>query len=142
MTLAEAVIDIEALDKFYGKFQALKGLDMRVERGQVHGFLGPNGFGKSTTIRVLLGLLKADGGSVRVLGQDPWRDIVDLHRRLAYVHGEVSLWPGMTGGEAIDLLGALRGGLNEWSFSARLQQPAMRRPRQCSLDATDHEFRH
>jgi ABC-2 type transport system ATP-binding protein len=79
----------------------------------VHGFLGPNGAGKSTTIRVLLGLLKADSGTVRLLGGDPWRDVVALHRRLAYVPGEVSLWPGMTGGEAIDLLGTLRGGLDE-----------------------------
>ncbi len=79
----------------------------------MHGFLGPNGAGKSTTIRVLLGLLKADSGSVRLLGGDPWRDVVALHRRLAYVPGEVSLWPGMTGGEAIDLLGTLRGGLDE-----------------------------
>jgi len=79
----------------------------------VHGFLGPNGAGKSTTIRVLLGLLRADGGAVRLLGGDPWRDVVALHRRLAYVPGDVSLWPGMTGGEAIDLLGALRGGLDE-----------------------------
>jgi ABC-2 type transport system ATP-binding protein len=79
----------------------------------VHGFLGPNGAGKSTTIRVLLGLLKADGGRVQLLGGDPWHDVVDLHRRLAYVPGDVSLWPGLTGGQAIDLLGSLRGGLDE-----------------------------
>lgn len=113
MSSVDAVIEVEALDKFYGRFQALRGLDLRVERGRVHGFLGPNGAGKSTTIRVLLGLLRADGGTVRVLGQDPWRDVVDLHRRLAYVPGDVALWPGMTGGEAIDLLGTLRGGLDE-----------------------------
>ncbi|TDW28749.1 ABC transporter ATP-binding protein [Cryobacterium psychrophilum] len=110
---ASAVIEVEELTKSYGRFQALKGLDLHVEQGQVHGFLGPNGAGKSTTIRVLLGLLRADGGLVRLLGEDPWRDVVSLHRRLAYVPGEVSLWPGMTGGEAIDLLGSLRGGLNE-----------------------------
>ena len=110
---ADPVIEVEGLTKSFGRFQALRGLDLRVERGQVHGFLGPNGAGKSTTIRVLLGLLKADGGAVRLLGGDPWRDVVDLHRRLAYVPGDVSLWPGMTGGEAIDLLGALRGGLDE-----------------------------
>jgi ABC-2 type transport system ATP-binding protein len=108
-----AVIDIEGLVKSYGSFQALKGLDLQVAQGQVHGFLGPNGAGKSTTIRVLLGLLKADGGTVRLLGGDPWRDVVQLHRRLAYVPGDVSLWPGMSGGEAIDLLGTLRGGLDE-----------------------------
>lgn len=113
MTSSDAVIEVEGLDKFYGRFQALKELDLRVNRGQVHGFLGPNGAGKSTTIRVLLGLLRADGGTVRLLGHDPWRDVVELHRRLAYVPGDVSLWPGMTGGEAIDLLGTLRGGLDE-----------------------------
>ena len=110
---AEHVIEIEGLTKSFGRFPALNGLDLHVERGEVHGFLGPNGAGKSTTIRVLLGLLKADGGTVRLLGGDPWRDVVALHRRLAYVPGDVSLWPGMTGGEAIDLLGTLRGGLDE-----------------------------
>lgn len=109
----EWVIKADGLTKSFGRFPALKGLDLHVERGQVHGFVGPNGAGKSTTIRVLLGLLRADGGTVRLLGGDPWRDVVALHRRLAYVPGEVSLWSGMTGGEAIDLLGALRGGLDE-----------------------------
>lgn len=101
----ELVIETKDLTKSYGKFQALRGLDLEVEAGEVHGFLGPNGAGKSTTIRVLLGLLRSDGGTVRVLGADPWRDVVALHKRLAYVPGDVSLWPGMTGGEAIDLLG-------------------------------------
>jgi len=110
---ADTVIDVQGLTKSFGRFRALNGLDLQVEKGQVHGFLGPNGAGKSTTIRVLLGLLRADGGSTKVLGGDPWRDVVDLHRRLAYVPGDVSLWPGMTGGEAIDLLGSLRGGLDE-----------------------------
>lgn len=113
MSVSETVIDVAGLTKSYGKFRALKGVDLQVERGKVHGFLGPNGAGKSTTIRVLLGLLKADGGTVRLLGQDPWDDVVGLHRRLAYVPGDVSLWPGMTGGEAIDLLGSMRGGLDE-----------------------------
>lgn len=108
-----AVITIEGLTKSYGKFRALNGIDMHVERGTVHGFLGPNGAGKSTTIRVLLGLLRADAGTVRLLDADPWHDVVELHRRLAYVPGDVSLWPGMTGGEAIDLLGTLRGGLDD-----------------------------
>ncbi|MCL2667419.1 MAG: ABC transporter ATP-binding protein [Micrococcales bacterium] len=111
--MSVAVVDVEALVKSFGKARALDGLDLRVEQGQVHGFLGPNGAGKSTTIRVLLGLLKPDSGRVRLLGGDPWRDVVDLHQRLAYVPGDVSLWPGMTGGEAIDLLGSLRGGLDE-----------------------------
>jgi ABC-2 type transport system ATP-binding protein len=108
-----AVIEVRGLVKSFGAFRALDGLDLQVSPGEVHGFLGPNGAGKSTTIRVLLGLLKADAGEVRVLGGDPWRDVVGLHRRLAYVPGDVSLWPGMTGGEAIDLLGKLRGGLDE-----------------------------
>ncbi len=109
----ESVITVDGLVKSYGRFTALRGLDLTVARGEVHGFLGPNGAGKSTTIRVLLGLLRADAGRVEVLGGDPWRDVVALHRRLAYVPGEVSLWPGLTGGEAIDLLGNLRGGLDE-----------------------------
>jgi ABC-2 type transport system ATP-binding protein len=109
----DAVVEVEGLVKSFGAFRALDGLDLHVARGEVHGFLGPNGAGKSTTIRVLLGLLKANAGRVRVLGGDPWKDVVSLHRRLAYVPGDVSLWPGMTGGEAIDLLGKLRGGLDE-----------------------------
>ena len=99
--MTDLVIEINGLRKSFGKFEALRGLDMQVQRGQVHGFLGPNGAGKSTTIRVLLGLLRADAGQVRLLDGDPWRDVVALHRRLAYVPGDVSLWPSMTGGEAI-----------------------------------------
>ena len=121
-TDAELVIDIAGLHKSFGDFEALRGLDLRVERGQVHGFLGPNGAGKSTTIRVLLGLLRADAGRVRLLGGDPWRDVVALHRRLAYVPGDVSLWPSMTGGEAIDLLGSMRGGLDEGRRADLLQR--------------------
>lgn len=113
MDMSEDVIKVEGLTKSFGRFQALKGLNLNVHKGEVLGFLGPNGAGKSTTIRVLLGLLKADGGAIELLGQDPWKDVVSLHRRLAYVPGDVSLWPGMTGGEAIDLLGSLRGGLDE-----------------------------
>jgi ABC-2 type transport system ATP-binding protein len=99
------------LVKTFGATRALDGLDLTVSTGEVHGFLGPNGAGKSTTIRVLLGLLRADSGEVSLLGGDPWRDAVALHRRLAYVPGDVELWPNLTGGEAIDLLGRLRGGL-------------------------------
>jgi len=109
----QPVVDVRGLVKRFGAFRALDGLDLTVRRGEVHGFLGPNGAGKSTTIRVLLGLLRADGGEVALLGGDPWRDVVELHRRLAYVPGDVSLWPGLTGGQAIDLLGKLRGGLDE-----------------------------
>jgi ABC-2 type transport system ATP-binding protein len=107
-----SVISIENLVKTFGGVRALDGLDLRVEPGEVHGFLGPNGSGKSTTIRVLLGLLRRDSGQVRVLDGDPWRDAVALHRRLAYVPGDVNLWPNLSGGEAIDLFGALRGGLD------------------------------
>lgn len=109
----QAAILVEGLVKKFGSFTALDGLNLTVAQGEVHGFLGPNGAGKSTTIRVLLGLLRANAGQVRLLGGDPWRDVVDLHRRLAYVPGDVVLWPTLTGGEAIDLLGNLRGGLHE-----------------------------
>ena len=103
-------ISVSGLRKTFGRTVALDGLDLEVLPGEVHGFLGPNGSGKSTTIRVLLGLLRADAGEVRLLGGDPWRDAASLHRRLAYVPGDVSLWPNLTGGEVIDLLGRLRGG--------------------------------
>ncbi len=109
----DSAITVEGLVKRFGSFTALNGMDLDVQTGQVHGFLGPNGSGKSTTIRVILGLLRSDAGNVTLLGGDPWRDVVELHRRLAYVPGDVSLWPGLTGGEAIDLLGTLRGGLDE-----------------------------
>ncbi|OLT39060.1 ABC transporter ATP-binding protein [Saccharomonospora sp. CUA-673] len=105
-------IDAAGLVKRFGRFRALDGLDLRVEPGEVHGFLGPNGAGKSTTIRVLLGLLRADEGRVHLFGGDPWADAVDLHRRLAYVPGDVHLWPGLTGGEVIDVLAGVRGGLD------------------------------
>lgn len=108
-----AVVSINGLRKSFGPSMALDGLDLEVSEGEVHGFLGPNGAGKSTTLRVLLGLLRADAGTVRVLDGDPWRDVVTLHRRIAYVPGDVSLWPGLSGGEAIDLLGRLRGGLDD-----------------------------
>lgn len=106
-------ISVSGLVKAYGATRALDGLDLSVATGEVHGFLGPNGAGKSTTIRVLLGLLHADAGRATLLGADPWNDAVELHRRLAYVPGDVELWPNLTGGEAIDLLGRLRGGLNQ-----------------------------
>ncbi|HLS72439.1 MAG TPA: ABC transporter ATP-binding protein [Actinomycetaceae bacterium] len=105
-------ITISDLTKSYGSVRALDGLDLRVERGEVHGFLGPNGAGKSTAIRILLGILRHDSGSVRLLGGDPWDDAVSLHRRLAYVPGDVELWPNLTGGEAIDLFARLRGGVD------------------------------
>ncbi len=103
-------IEIRALRKSFGRTVALDGLDLTVRAGEVHAFLGPNGAGKTTTIRILLGLLAKDDGEARLLGGDPWRDATALHRRLAYVPGDVTLWPGLTGGEIIDLLGRLRGG--------------------------------
>jgi ABC-2 type transport system ATP-binding protein len=107
-----ATIELEGLVKTFGSTRALDGLDLLVEEGTVHGFLGPNGSGKTTTIRVLLGLLRADTGRARLFGGDPWRDAVNLHRRLAYVPGDVNLWPKLSGGEVIDLLGRLRGDLD------------------------------
>jgi ABC-2 type transport system ATP-binding protein len=103
------VISMTGVVKRFGSTRALDGLDLSVAEGEVHGFLGPNGAGKTTTLRVLLGLLRIESGQVSVLGMDPWRDAVELHRRLAYVPGDVSLWPNLTGGEGIDLLGRLRG---------------------------------
>ena len=108
----DSVISIEGLTKSFGRTRALNGLDLQVSGGEVHGFLGPNGAGKTTAIRILLGLLRADGGSAELFGRDPWRDATSLHRRLAYVPGDVTLWPNLTGGETIDLLGRLRGGLD------------------------------
>ena len=105
-------IEIRALRKSFGRTVALDGLDLEVQAGEVHAFLGPNGAGKTTTLRILLGLLRKDSGQATLLGGDPWRDAVALHRRLAYVPGDVTLWPSLTGGEIIDLLGRLRGGLD------------------------------
>jgi len=105
-------IHVSNLVKSFGKTRALDGLDLSVAEGEVHGFLGPNGAGKSTTLRILLGLLRADSGEARLLGGDPWRDATELHRRLAHVPGDVTLWPNLSGGEVIDLLGRLRGGLD------------------------------
>ncbi|MFD7168800.1 ABC transporter ATP-binding protein [Streptomyces violascens] len=103
-------ITVAGLHKSFGRTHALTGLDLAVEAGEVHGFLGPNGAGKSTTIRVLLGLLRADSGAAQLLGRDPWTDAVELHRHVAYVPGDVTLWRNLSGGEVIDLYGRLRGG--------------------------------
>ncbi|HTP15101.1 MAG TPA: ABC transporter ATP-binding protein [Streptosporangiaceae bacterium] len=105
-------IAVAGLRKSFGATVALDGLDLAVAAGEVHGFLGPNGSGKTTTIRILLGLLRPSGGTARLLGGDPWRDATTLHRRLAYVPGDVTLWPNLTGGEVIDLLGRLRGDID------------------------------
>ncbi|MGZ4741049.1 MAG: ATP-binding cassette domain-containing protein [Ilumatobacteraceae bacterium] len=106
-------IAVAGLVKTFGPTRALDGLDLTVETGEVHGFLGPNGSGKTTTIRVLLGLIRADAGEVTLLDGDPWRDAVELHRRLAYVPGDVSLWPKLSGGEVIDVFARLRGDLDQ-----------------------------
>src|SRR6476659_4074829 len=108
-TGAVDVIEARGLEKSFGSTVALAGLDLTVAPGEVHGFLGPNGAGKSTTIRALLGLIRVDGGTASVFGLDPWRDAVPIHRRLAYVPGDVALWPNLSGGETIDLLVRMRG---------------------------------
>jgi ABC-2 type transport system ATP-binding protein len=113
------VIEAHDLVKTFGRTRALDGLDLGVEEGEVHGFLGPNGAGKSTTIRVLLGMLRRRSGTATVFGRDPWRDAVAIHRDIAYVPGDVSLWPNLSGGEAIDFLTRLRGGADE-DLRARL----------------------
>jgi len=110
------------LSKSFGSTKALNDLELHVATGEVHGFLGPNGSGKSTTIRVLLGLLHPDSGKATLLGGNPWRDAASLHRRLAYVPGDVNLWPSLSGGEVIDLLGRLRGGLNERRRASLLER--------------------
>ena len=107
------VIHIQELTKTFGKVRALDGLDLTVHPGEVHGFLGPNGAGKSTTIRILLGLIRATGGHVELFGADPWREAARLHGRLAYVAGDVALWPGLTGGQCLDVIGATHGGVDE-----------------------------
>jgi energy-coupling factor transporter ATP-binding protein EcfA2 len=123
--MSNVALRAAGLTKRYGSVRALDGLDLEVGVGEVHAFLGPNGAGKTTTIRILLGLLRKDGGEVSLLGADPWRDAVDLHRRLAYVPGDVTLWPSLTGGEIIDLLGRLRGGINASRLKALTERSAM-----------------
>jgi len=107
------VIQIQNLTKYYGKHLALDSVNLEVEQGEVFGFIGPNGAGKTTTLRILLGLLRKNAGEVSLLGGDPWHDAVALHRRLAYVPGDVNLWPHLSGGEVIDLLARLRGGFDQ-----------------------------
>ncbi|NUT33904.1 MAG: ABC transporter ATP-binding protein [Hamadaea sp.] len=115
-------IRTDGLVKAFGRTRALNGLDLAVTTGEVHGFLGPNGAGKTTTIRVLLGLMRSDGGTARLLGGDPWADATHLHHRLAYVPGDVTLWPNLSGGEVIDLLADLRGGVNKQRRDALLER--------------------
>lgn len=110
---SQTLIRVSGLVKKFGSFKALDGLNLEVQKGEVHGFLGPNGSGKSTTIRILLGLLRKTSGEVTMLNQDPWQNAVELHKHLAYVPGDVSLWPNLTGGEVIDLFASLRGGIDQ-----------------------------
>jgi ABC-2 type transport system ATP-binding protein len=107
-----SVVSLHGVVKSFGSTRALAGLDLQVDAGEVHAFLGPNGAGKTTTLRLLLGQLRADSGTLQVLGRDPWTDAAALHRRIAYVPGDVALWPNLSGGETLDLLGRLRGGLD------------------------------
>jgi len=107
-----SVLKVNNLTKKFGKFTALNGVNLEVNEGEVFGFIGPNGAGKSTTIRILLGILKATAGEVKIFGKDAWSDAVEIHKRIAYVPGDVNLWPNLTGGEVIDLFVKLRGGNN------------------------------
>ena len=127
----DLVIQVEGLVKTFGRTRALDGLDLTLRAGEVQGFLGPNGAGKSTTVRVLLGLLRADAGTVRLFGGDPWTEAVALHRRLAYVPGDVNLWPTLTGGEAIDLFASLRGGLDRSRRDELLERFALDPSKKC-----------
>ncbi len=122
MPTYETAVEVQGLHKSFGRVHALRGLDLVVPAGQVTGFLGPNGSGKSTTIRILLGLLRADAGRATVLGGDPWSDAVRLHRTIAYVPGDVMLWPNLTGGEAIDILARLSGPLDAGRKAAMLER--------------------
>ncbi|AZV62528.1 ATP-binding cassette domain-containing protein [Peribacillus frigoritolerans] len=108
-----SVLKTTDLTKKFGKFTALNGVNIEVNKGEVFGFIGPNGAGKSTTIRVLLGILKATDGEAKIFGKDAWKDAVEIHKRIAYVPGDVNLWPNLTGGEVIDLFVELRGTNNK-----------------------------
>ena len=134
-----AVIEIKNMSKYYGKVKALNKVDLTVEGGEVYGFIGPNGAGKSTTLRIILGMLRKSGGDVRLMGQDPWHDAVKLHHRLAYVPGEVNLWPNLTGGEVIDLLGRLRGGFREERREELLKIFKLDPAKKCSAYSTGNK---
>lgn len=108
-----AILKVNNVTKKFGNFTALNGINLEVNQGEVYGFIGPNGAGKTTTIRILLGILKATSGTATIFGQDAWTDAVEIHKRIAYVPGDVSLWPNLTGGEVIDLFVKLRGANNQ-----------------------------
>jgi ABC-2 type transport system ATP-binding protein len=126
-----SVIQISELVKQYGKLKALDGINLEVHQGEVFGFIGPNGAGKSTTIRILLGLLRKDSGQVTILGGDPWKEAVELHKRMAYVPSDVNLWPNLTGGEVIDLLARLRGNLNQARRAELLERFSLDPSKKC-----------
>ena len=120
--MTDHALELTSVTKCFGGVRALDQLDLVVPPGEAYGFLGPNGAGKSTAMRILLGLLRSDSGTARLLGGDPWADAADLHRRIAFVPGDVALWPGLTGGEIIDVLGRLRGGHNPATRSALIER--------------------
>lgn len=134
-----AVIELKNLTKYYGKVRALNKVDLTVEEGEVYGFIGPNGAGKSTALRIILGMLRKNGGDIQLLGQDPWHDAVKLHHRLAYVPGEVNLWPNLTGGEVIDLLGRLRGGFRDERREELLKIFKLDPTKKCSAYSTGNK---
>jgi ABC-2 type transport system ATP-binding protein len=133
---AKIAISTKKLVKSFGRTRALDELDLEVNTGEVHGFLGPNGAGKTTTLRILLGLMRADSGESHVLDGDPWQDAAKLHRRLAYVPGDVALWPDLTGGEVIDLLGRLRGGLDSKRRANLLERFELDPTKKCGTYST------
>ena len=136
MSQAKPAISVSHLVKSFGRTRALDGLDLSVNTGEVHGFLGPNGAGKTTTLRILLGLVRGDSGESRLLDSDPWQDAAALHRRLAYVPGDVALWPDLSGGEVIDLLGRLRGGLDPKRRSSLLDRFELDPAKKCGTYST------
>jgi polyether ionophore transport system ATP-binding protein len=107
--MGRTVIRTDGLSKDYGSVHALRGLDLEVTEGEVVGYLGPNGAGKTTTIRLLLGLIRPTAGRAEIFGFDSQRQAVEAHRHLAYVAGEASLWPSLTGMETLHLLGRVQG---------------------------------
>jgi ABC-2 type transport system ATP-binding protein len=130
------VVEIKNLTKYYGEYLAINGLDLKVKQGEIFGFIGPNGAGKSTTLRILLGMLHNDAGEVTLFGGDPWHDTVNLHRRLAYVPGDVNLWSNLTGGEVIDLLGNLRGGFDRRRRNKLIKRFKLDPTKKCSTYST------
>ncbi|MCE5214818.1 MAG: ABC transporter ATP-binding protein [Methanobacterium sp.] len=133
------IIEIKDLTKYYGKHRALYKINLKVGEGEVYGFIGPNGAGKSTTLRIILGMLRKNAGEVKLMGQDPWKDAVQLHSRLAYVPGEVNLWPNLTGGEVIDLLGRLRGGFREERLEELIKVFKLDPTKRCSAYSTGNK---